>query len=72
MWFITSAHRLIARAARFLDTVVPTNSPLAQLVEHIPYKDRVGGSSPSRTTIFKNQLFRSEIVLFDWPQMPLV
>gem|GEM_PF-3297174 len=39
MWFITSAHRLLARATRNFDSVVSTNSPLAQLVEHLPYME---------------------------------
>ena len=31
--------------------IISTNGGLAQLGEHLPYKQRVGGSSPSSSTI---------------------
>ena len=44
-----------------------SNSPLAQLVEQFPYKEWVGGSSPSGTTSFalaKLLYFRFSILVF--------
>ena len=35
------------------------NGALAQLVEHIPFKDGVDGSSPSRVTIFQPKVYGS-------------
>jgi hypothetical protein len=34
--------------------------PLAQSVEHLPFKERVGGSSPPRVTILRYQVLFAE------------
>gem|GEM_PF-1637792 len=47
----------IQKKALLLHSVFETDGSLAQLVEHIPFKDGVLGSSPKRATKYKGSCF---------------
>ena len=53
----------IQKKALLLHSVFETDGSLAQLVEHIPFKDGVLGSSPKRATNTKAVVFQLPFLL---------
>ena len=58
-WRSGLTHRPFKAASTGSNPVRVTNGGLAQLGEHLPYKQRVGGSIPSTSTILNSELWCS-------------
>ena len=48
----------------------PTYGPIAQLVEHLPFKQGVDGSNPSGLTILLQRFGRMRPHRLAWPRTP--